>query len=331
MTKLAGKQFSAQEPPELSVIIVNWNTRDLLSACLNSIYAETKETSFEIIVVDNASSDGSAEMVKREFPRVRLIKNRENLGFARANNLAIRQSSSRFIALLNSDTVVLSGALDKMVAFMKTHPHVDALGPMLLNTDGSLQPSTLGSLDNFTFVRFLFIGGDFLIAYLPKLLFKKMRKKETYIPQALKVGGVSGACIMMTREAIDKVGLLDEQYFFFMEEVDWFYRLRQLGGVVYYFPEAQIIHHYAQSINQTDNRSKYLHENRYRFVNKYHGKIAAYLFRIMLAIDSFFVISAFFLLQSLVRRDKRKEFNWRLKSRWRTLLWAIGSNKGGAN
>ena len=135
----------------------------------------------------------------------------------------------------------------------------------------------------------------------------------------------------MTREAIDKVGLLDEQYFFFMEEVDWFYRLRQLGGVVYYFPEAQIIHHYAQSINQTDNRSKYLHENRYRFVNKYHGKIAAYLFRIMLAIDSFFVISAFFLLQSLVRRDKRKEFNWRLKSRWRTLLWAIGSNKGGAN
>jgi len=137
--------------------------------------------------------------------------------------------------------------------------------------------------------------------------------------------------MMITREAVDKVGLLDEQYFFFMEEVDWFYRLQQLGGVVYFIPEAQIIHHYAKSVNQTDNRSKYLHENRYRFINKYYGKMRGYFFRIMLAIDSFFIICAFLLLQAWVRGDKRKEMNWRLRCRWRTLLWAMGWGKGGSN
>ena len=331
MTNLAPQRSSVHEHPELSVIIVNWNTRDLLRDCLNSIYAETRATSFEILVVDNASSDSSAEMVKREFPQAKLIENQENLGFAKANNQAIRQSSGRFILLLNSDTVVLSGALDKMVAFMKEHRAVDASGPMLLNPDGSLQQSTWRASGRFAFVRFIIIGRVFLVAYLLKLLLSKIGKKETYSPQPRQVGGVSGACMMITREAVDKVGLLDEQYFFFWEEVDWFYRLQQLGGVVYFIPEAQVIHHYAQSINQTDNRSKYLHENRYRFINKYHGKMRGYFFRIMLAIDSFFVICAFLLLQVLVRGDKRKEMNLRLRWRWRTLLWVIGWDKGSSN
>ena len=329
MTNLAGKRFSVQEPPELSVIIVNWNTSDLLRDCLNSVYTETRATSFEILVVDNASSDGSAEMVKREFPQAKLTENQENLGFARANNQAIKQSSGRFILLLNSDTVVLSGALDKMVAFMKTHRAVSASGPMLLNPDGSLQPSI--RMSHVSGCIRVFLPGEWLATYPLRILVRKLGKKETYSPEPRQVGGVSGACMMITREAVDKVGLLDEQYFFYAEEVDWFYRLQQLGGVVYFIPEAQIIHHYAQSINQTDNRSKYLHENKYRFINKYHGRKAAYLFRIMLAIDSFFVICAFLLLQALVRGDKHREMDWRLRWRWRTLLWAIGSKKGGSN
>ena len=329
MTNLAGKRFSVQEPSELSVIVVNWNTRDLLRDCLNSVYAETKATSFEILVVDNASSDGSAEMVKREFPRAGLIENQENVGFARANNQAIRQSSGRFILLLNSDTVVLSGALDKMVAFMKQHPAVSALGPMLLNPDGSLQPS-IRTAPVSGYIR-LFLPGEWLATYPLRFLIWRLGKKETYSNQPRQVGGVSGACMMITREAVDKVGLLDEQYFFFWEEVDWFCRLRQSGGVVYFIPDAQIIHHYAKSINQTYNRSKYLNVNKYRFIHKHHGRMASYLFRIMLAVDSFFIICAFFLLLALVGGDKRREMNWRLRSRWRTLLWAMGSNKSGSN
>ena len=329
MAGIAPQRSSVQDHPDLSIIVVNWNTRDLLRDCLNSILAETKATSFEVFVVDNASTDGSAEMVKREFPQARLIENQENLGFARANNQAIRQSSGRFLLLLNSDTVVLSGALDKMVAFMKAHPAVDTSGPMLLNSDGSLQQSILGTSPKFTLARSLIII-DFFVTYLPKLLSRKIGRKETDSPQPRQVGGLSGACMMMSREAVDKVGLLDEQYFFFLEEVDWFHRLQQLGGVVYFIPEAQIIHHYAKSINQTDNRSKYLHENRYRFINKHHGKMRGYFFRIMLAIDSLFIICAFLLLQALVRGDKRKEINWRLRSRWRTLMWAMGRDKGGS-
>jgi len=123
----------------LSIIIVNWNTKDLLRNCLFSIYKERKSISLEIFVVDNASSDGSSEMVKREFPLVKLIRNKKNVGFARANNQAIKESKGKYILLLNTDTVILNGALDKMVKFMDTHSDVGVCGPKLLNEDGSLQ------------------------------------------------------------------------------------------------------------------------------------------------------------------------------------------------
>ncbi|MBA7644965.1 N-acetylglucosaminyl-diphospho-decaprenol L-rhamnosyltransferase [subsurface metagenome] len=158
MTNLAGQGFSVQEPPELSIIIVNWNTSDLLRDCLNSVYDETRATSFEVFVVDNTSSDGSVEMVKKEFRQVRLIENRENLGFARANNRAIKQSRGQYVLLLNPDTVVLSGALDKMAAFMRAHPAVDASGPMLLNPDGSVQRSTWDTSYMFKSGGFFYLG-----------------------------------------------------------------------------------------------------------------------------------------------------------------------------
>ena len=150
-----------KEGINLSIVIVNWNARDLLRECLQSVYAQSQAFNFEVVVVDNASSDGSAEMVKREFPRARLIENQENLGFARANNQAIRQSIGRFVVLLNSDTVVLSHALDRMVAFMKEHQDVDALGPMLLNTDGSLQPS-IRSMSQVSGCIRVFLPGEWL-------------------------------------------------------------------------------------------------------------------------------------------------------------------------
>ena len=134
--------------------------------------------------------------------------------------------------------------------------------------------------------------------------------------------------MMITRKAVETVGLLDEQYFFYAEEVDWFYRLQKVGGQVYFIPGAQIIHHYAQSINQTDNRSKYLNESRYLLIKKHQGKMKAYLFRFMLGIECCAVICAFLLLQALVRGDRRTAINWRLRSRWRTVMWSMGRDKG---
>ena len=320
---LGGQQSSVQEPTELSIIIVNWNTRELLRSCLNSVYDETRATSFEVFVVDNASSDGSIKMVKREFPQVRLIENRENLGFARANNQAIKQSRGSYIVLLNPDTVVLSGALDKMVAFVRAHPAVDALGPMLLNPDGSPQRSTWVNSYMFEYSG-LFLFRGWLIIYLLELLVRKLGKRVTHSPHPQQVFGLIGACMMMTREAIDKVGSLDEQYFFCSEELDWFYRLRQLEGIVYFIPEAQIIHHVGQSMKQINTGLKHNYQSKYLFAKKHYGKMQAYLFRIMVIIDSFVIMCAFLLLQTLVKGDRRREINWRLRCRWQTLLWAIG-------
>lgn len=330
MTYLAGQGLSVQEPPELSIIIVNWNTRDLLRDCLNSVYVETRVTPFEVFVVDNASSDSSVEMVKREFPQVRLIENRENLGFAKANNQAIKQSRGSYILLLNPDTVVLSGALDKMVAFMRAHPAVDASGPMLLNPDGSVQRSTWDASYMFKSGG-LFLLREWLATHLLGLLVRKLGKGGAYSPHPRQVFAIIGACMMMTREAVDKVGLLDEQYFFYSEEADWFYRLKQLGGEAYFIPEVQIIHYGAQSIKQVNTKSKYYYQSKYLFTKKHYGKMAAYLFRIMAVIDSFVVMCAFVLLQALVKGDRRKEINWRLRCRWQTLLWAIRRDKEGSN
>ncbi|HUU64026.1 MAG TPA: glycosyltransferase family 2 protein [Dehalococcoidia bacterium] len=333
MTNLAGKRFSVQEPPELSVIIVNWNTRDLLRDCLNSVYAETKATSFEILVVDNASSDGSAEMVKREFPQAKLTENQENLGFARASNQAIMQSVGNYVLLLNPDAVVLSSALDKMVIFMREHPAVDASGPMILNPAGILQPST--RMSNMFRCISIFLPGDWLATYPLRMLVKKLimkfGKKETYSTNPYQVGSLSGACIMMTRQAVDKVGLLDERYFIYAEEVDWFYRLKQLGGKAYFVPNARITHHHGQSTKQTNDNYKYFLQSKYLFIKKHHGKRAAYFFRITFAIDSLVTICAFLLLQVLAKGERRNEVKGTVRSLWRALLWGIGSNKGGAN
>lgn len=317
---------SVPEAPELSIIIVNWNTRDLLRDCLNSIYAETRQTSFEVFVVDNASSDSSAEMVQGEFPQVKLIENEKNLGFARASNQAIRQCRGSYILLLNPDTVVLSGALDKMVSFMKVHPDVDASGPMILNPDGSLQPSAFR--DFYPAAPCTdFLLKESLASYLPRLLISKLGRRETYSPRPEQVAWATGACIMITRRALNKVGLLDEQYFLFSEETDWFYRLKQVGGKTYFIPQARIIHYLGRAMKQTDTMLKHSYQSRYLSIKKHHTKVQAYFYRIMVAIDCFVAICAFPLLQAVVRGDRRKELNWRLRCRWRGLSWAIGRDK----
>ncbi|MBA7644964.1 hypothetical protein ES703_52715 [subsurface metagenome] len=153
-------------------------------------------------------------------------------------------------------------------------------------------------------IRRLFLLREWLATYLLGLLVRKLGKRGTYSPHPRQVFGLIGACMMMTREAVDKVGLLDEQYFFYLEEADWFYRLKQLGGKAYFIPEVQIIHYGAQSIKQINTKSKYYYQSKYLFAKKHYGKMQAYLFRIMVVIDSFVVMCAFLLLQALVKGDQ---------------------------
>ncbi|MGI0009981.1 MAG: glycosyltransferase family 2 protein, partial [Nitrosopumilaceae archaeon] len=195
---------------QLSIIIINYNTRDLLRACLKSVFQKTQDLDFEMIVVDNASVDGSLEMVEQEFPQVKKICNAENRGFAAANNQAIKQANSEYILLLNSDTEVLDGAINKTIEFMKQRPETSIVGCKLLNPDGTLQPSCR----SFPSVWNLFTESFFLYkAFKRTKLFGKYYMSFFDHTSIREVDVVMGAFMLIRREVIDAIGLFDEDYF----------------------------------------------------------------------------------------------------------------------
>jgi len=223
---------------DISFIIINWNTRQMLLDCIASIEQHAAKLSFEIIVVDNASTDGSVESVRHSYPRVELIQNSSNLGFAKANNLGIKRMKGKYAVLLNSDTLVLAGALETMTAFMNASPRAGICGPQLLNADGSFQKS----FDRFPTLISEFTSKSFLRFFFPRLYRKQFLAGEVPSAGPSAVDFIIGACMVVRKEAIEKAGMLDEDYFFFYEEIDWCHRMKQRGWDVYHVPDARIIH-----------------------------------------------------------------------------------------
>jgi N-acetylglucosaminyl-diphospho-decaprenol L-rhamnosyltransferase len=263
---------------DVSVIIVNWNTRDLLGQCLQSVYDTTSDLDFEVMVVDNASTDGSVEMVRRDFPHVRVIANVDNVGFVRANNQAIAHCQGRYVLLLNSDTKVLPGSLDKTVQLMNEHPGAGIIGVRLLNPDGTFQAS---------YTPFPTLWREFLIlSSLGRLLIRP--SFPSFGPRAEKgaqkiEGYMEGAYLMVRREAVGQIGGLDERIFMYAEDVDWCYRFHQAGWEVWYLPQAPIIHYGGQSSKQRRNRMEAeLYRSRVCFFRKHYGPTAALCLRILI-------------------------------------------------
>jgi len=231
---------------DLSIVIVSYNTRDLLRACLRALPAATEGLTVETFVVDNASPDESAAMVAAEFPGVHLIANRENAGFTRANNQSLRLSAGRNVLILNPDTEPEPGSLTTLVRYLDTHPEVGAVGPKLLNSDGTLQHngrrfptpwreflghSGLRNLNRAAFDRVLHFGRDnFDVEW--------------------ETDEVSGACLMLKHTVMDQVGMLDEDFFMFYEEIEWCWRIRKAGWKVMYVPQARVVHHWMASVRQ---------------------------------------------------------------------------------
>lgn len=249
---------------EISVIIVNWNTKSFLIHCLRSVFHALEQTEVEIFVVDNGSTDGSAETVRAEFPQVILVQNPKNLGFARANNQALNISRGEYILLLNPDTKVKKGAIETLVAFMENHPEIGVVGPQLLHHDGSKQnsianfPSLVTELLNKSLLRWVF----------PRLF----PGKERGFIDPIEVDSVIGACMMVRREALQQVGLLDEDYFLFLEETDWCYRMKKAGWKVYHVPKAEVIHFQGKSAEKDKKRAKVeYYRSRYLFFKKNRG------------------------------------------------------------
>jgi GT2 family glycosyltransferase len=223
---------------DTSIVIVNWNTRELLLGCIQSILEETRSTTVEIIVVDNASTDGSTEAVKKRFPQVRVLANSENLGFARANNMGIRESGGRHVCLVNSDIIALDGCVDRMVAYLDDHEEIGALGPKTINEHRKLRRNCR----EFPSLRNAFCQALFLDRIFPRSrLFRgRTMDYDFETPRAIEV--LSGCFLMVRRKALEEVGLLDEDYFIYGEDVDWGRRFRNKGWKCVLYPEALAIH-----------------------------------------------------------------------------------------
>ena len=240
----------------LSVLVVSWNTRDLLAAALTSLKVEMQRLSpdlsdVEVFVVDNNSADGSAAMVAAEHPWVKLTANAENRGFAAGNNQALVQSSGRYVLLLNPDTEVKPGSIETLIKFLESHPRAGVVAPQLLNTDGSIQrscrafPTFAGMLFELIGLSRLFPPGSAFGAQ-----FRHYKMLDWNHDDERQVDQPEGACLMIKREVLDQVGNLDEGYFMLFEEVDWCFRVKKAGWEIWFTPSAQIVHHYGQSIKQ---------------------------------------------------------------------------------
>ncbi|MDH7601778.1 MAG: glycosyltransferase family 2 protein [Armatimonadota bacterium] len=259
-------------PVDVTVSIVNWNTRDFLRRCLESVLAQDDQISFEIHVVDNASADGSAEMVRSLFgDRVRLISMPRNVGFAAAQNESMRLASGRYVFLLNPDSVLGStDVLRKMVEFMDANPDVGLLGPKVLNPDGSLQysarrfPTMLAASFRHTLLGRLFPNNAFVRRYL---------MTDWPHDRIADVDWLSGSALLARVEMIRQIGMLDERFYMYLEDVDWCRRAHEAGWRVVYFPEVTVIHKIGGASDQNPvEMIKEHHRSMLRYFLKYNAR-----------------------------------------------------------
>ena len=268
---------------DLGIVILNWNTRDLLRACLRSVFASRGTLAYRVCVVDNASSDGSAAMVAAEFPQVLLVESPVNSGYAAGNNLGLRalafdrdrQDGPRYALLLNPDTVVPEDGLAAMVAYLDAHPQAGAAGPRLVLPNGELDLACRRSLAFEAFV--------YRILGLSRLFPRSRRFGQynlTYLSPDVEteVGAVVGAFMLVRREAISRAGLLDEKFFMYGEDLDWAYAIHQAGWQVRYNPAVSVLHVKRAASRQSHRAQIAFHEAMLYFYRKhYAGRISPVL------------------------------------------------------
>jgi len=268
--------------PELSILIVSYDTADLLEECLGSIFEHPPEVPFEVIVVDNGSPDDSAERVRRSFPRVRLLELPHNVGFARANNVALREAHGRALLLLNSDTRVFAGSLDGMLQALHANPSVGVVGCKQLDRERQLQ---------LTWGRF----PSFFNEVMRKVLHWRLRIDGMQVREYLdrkyhassRVDWVSGSCLLARREAIEEAGLLDENIFLYFEDIDWCRRIQQCGWGIQYEPGVRIIHYGGESAKRhlIDALVAY-RRSQFYFCRKYFGRAALLVLKALVGVKS---------------------------------------------
>jgi hypothetical protein len=294
--------------PEVTIIIVSWNTREILGNCLRSVYESAGAVDFHVIVVDNASADGSADMVARDFPQVQLLANPDNRGFAAANNQGMALARGRYVLLLNSDTIVLDRAIEKTVAFAAEHPRAAVVGCRVRNADRTVQnscflfPSALNLLLSSTYAYKLFPRSRFC-----------GREQMTHWDRhdAREVEVISGCFMLVRREAIEQVGRMDEAFFMYAEETDWCYRFRRGGWTVMFTPAGEIIHLGGVSSRQAASKMRLQLAGSILFFLKKHKSRGEYALGCLFTALFFLIRIPFWLVRGGLSQSARSH-SWRV-------------------
>ncbi len=308
-----------------SIIVVNWNTRALLRRCLSSIRETSGDPKPEMLVVDNASTDGSSEMVAEEFPEVRLLEPSENLGFSRAVNLAVGKAGGELILLLNSDTVLPPGALAKTLAAMKADVSIDVLGCRLVGEDGEVQtscgvfPGLRTLFWQNLFILVLRIAGERAVRFLSRFsgvplmpLRDLMRLWDSF--RTRDVDWVSGAFLLTRRSVFSRVGLMDESFWLFGEDMDWCWRVTSSGGRTVYFGGTEIVHLGGGSMTVKVESDLRHYRASLRLYTKHRGRVQAAVYRTVLGVFAGCRLVGLVLARALGRAGP--EFRSRLAREW---------------
>jgi GT2 family glycosyltransferase len=287
-----------KDVPDMSIILVCWNNKAYLGPCLKSLYESNLECSFDVVAVDNGSTDGSQEMLAAEYPQVMLIQNDKNEGLSRASNQGIRATSGKYVLLLNNDTIV-NRSLDLLVDFLDENPKVGAVGGKLLNEDGTTQSC---------YNKFSTLGEEFLISTRLGELFRPGYPSILDADKIQPVDWMSSACLLVRRTTLDQVGLLDEFYFIYGDEADLQYRIKKAGWDNYFLPEVTTLHYGGRSMTRWPRR-KLVYRGKMLFYQKNYGPIRSFLLRSMLACLSLakYVYWGFVSLLPHKRDQARKE------------------------
>lgn len=312
---------------DLSIIIVNWHSAQYLRSCLGSVYSETKGIEFEVIVLDNASYDGSAQLIQQEFPQVIFVQSDENLGFTKGNNFAYEYSSGENLLLLNPDTEVIGSAITRMLVDLQSLPQAGAIGCRLLRPDGSVQAT---SIQPFPTILNQVVDTDVLKRRFPlwSVWGTAPLFRDTGTPA--EVDAVCGACLMVKRHVFEKVGLLSLDYVMYGDDLDLCYRIKKAGYKTYYTNRAHVIHHGGKSSASWKEAlsAVWVMHSTHKFIVKTRGRLYARALKAAIGVAAVVRLSLIVPLMPLtkdLRRRNRLTFGL---AKWiRVLQWAVGSDE----
>ncbi len=288
---------------DVSIVIVNWNTKELLAECLRSIYEHTKKLKFEIIVVDNASSDGSADLVKKLFPKVIVIQNDKNVGYATGNNQGLAVAKGKYALVLNSDTYFFDNTIAKVYEFAEKNNDAAVVGCKISNKDMTLQ----GSAFMFPSLNNLFLWVSYLSKIFPTHRFFGRERMGWWDWDSVHEAEVIVGCFMMVRmSAIKEVGPMDTAYFMYCEETDWCYRFKKAGWKILYAPISGLVHLGGESTKKKKGEMfLQMNSSILLYFHKHKGKVS-YVFACILVMLYFFIRIPYWLGHALVSRSTRK-------------------------